>query len=67
MGYLDGISRFGWPDDYVAKRLATLPKLGGPDTKTIAAAHIHPERMILLVVGDKARILAACNSSATAR
>jgi zinc protease len=56
---LDGISRYGWPDDYPERRLRELAAITLDDLKAQAEKHIHPEAMVILVVGDKKRIAAA--------
>ncbi|MCZ6596232.1 MAG: pitrilysin family protein [Planctomycetota bacterium] len=55
--HIGQISRYGYPDDYLSERLAILESLGQEGMKTLANEHLHPERMAILVVGDKERIL----------
>src|SRR5262245_14975592 len=52
-GILDNISRYGWPDDYTERRLKQLSTFTLEDMKQQAEKHIHPDAMIVLVVGDK--------------
>ena len=54
--YAAGISSFGYPDDFAARRLAELQALRREDLARLAQATLHPERMIVLVVGDKAKV-----------
>jgi zinc protease len=53
---LDNISRYGWPDDYTERRLKELAGLTLDDMKQQAVKHVHPDAMVVLVVGDKKRI-----------
>ncbi len=55
-GILDNISRYGWPDDYTERRLKQLASLTLEDLKQQAEKHVHPDAMVVLVVGDKKRI-----------
>lgn len=56
LGYLDNVGRYGWPDDYGARRLTELAALRRDDLKKLAEGHVLPDAMVILVVGDKARI-----------
>jgi zinc protease len=55
-GYLENISRFGYPDDYAVKRLAELEGLSCASLKDLAQRVLHPDQMLILVVGDKAKV-----------
>lgn len=55
--YVENVSKLGWADDYQARRLAELAQLAPADTAATAKAWIHPEQFVILVVGDKVRIL----------
>jgi zinc protease len=55
-GMLDNIGKYGFPDDYAARRLAELASLSSATLKDLAQRHIDPGAMVLLVVGDKAKI-----------
>ena len=55
-GMLDSISKYGWSDDYTEQRLKQLGGLTLDDMKRMATKYVHPEQMVLLVVGDKKRI-----------
>jgi zinc protease len=57
-GILDNISRYGWPDDYTERRLKQLSGFSLQDMQSQAQKHIHPDAMVILVVGDKKRIAA---------
>jgi zinc protease len=55
-GMLDNISRYDWPDDYAAQRLKELDRLTLDDMKRMATQHLHPDAMVVLVVGDKKKV-----------
>jgi zinc protease len=55
-GMLDSISKYGWPDDFAERRLKELAGFTQADMKRLAEKYIHPESMVLLVVGDKQKI-----------
>jgi zinc protease len=55
-GMLESISKYNWPDDYAAQRLKELDRLSLDDMKRMASKHLHPDAMVVLVVGDKKRI-----------
>ena len=57
LGLVDAISRFGWPDDYVERRLGELEGMTVESLRDIAARHLAPARALILVVGDKASVL----------
>jgi zinc protease len=57
-GMVDNISRYGWADDYAEQRLKQLSTFTLDDMKSQAQKHIHPEAMVILVVGDKKKIAA---------
>jgi zinc protease len=57
-GMLDNISRYGWPDDYTERRLRELSAFTLDEMKAQAGKHIHPEAMVILVVGDKKKVAA---------
>jgi zinc protease len=54
--YASAISTFGYPDDFAERRLAELQALRREDLVRLAQAVLHPDRMIVLVVGDKAKV-----------
>ncbi|HZM00942.1 MAG TPA: pitrilysin family protein [Planctomycetota bacterium] len=51
-GMLDSISRYGYPDDYLAQRCAQLQSITKVELDALADQYIHPDRMDILVVGD---------------
>lgn len=55
-GLVDNVTKFGWSDDYPAQRLAELDAMTVDRLNALAKQWIHPEAMIILVVGDKAKI-----------
>jgi len=55
-GYLEGISRFGYPDDYVAKRLQQLAGMTCASLRELAQKVLQPDNMLILVVGDKSKV-----------
>ena len=57
-GYLENISRYGYADDYAAKRLQQLAALKREALRDLAQKVLQPEHMAILVVGDKAKIKA---------
>jgi len=57
LGLVDSISQYGWPDDYVEARLRRLEALTADELKALAAEHLHPGEMTILVVGDKETVL----------
>jgi zinc protease len=52
LSMLDHIAAYGLPDDYVKKREDMVQDMTQERVKELAQKHIHPERMIYLVVGD---------------
>ena len=57
LGLIDAAAKYGWPDDYVEERLAALQGFTVEDLRALAREHIAPERMTILVVGDKSEVL----------
>ena len=55
-GSLTEIVQFGLPDDYFQKYPALVQKLSMEDLAKAAKATIHPESVIWVVVGDRAKI-----------
>jgi zinc protease len=51
-GMLDSISRYGYPDDYLAQRMAQLQSIKTADLDALADKYIRPDQMAILVVGD---------------
>jgi zinc protease len=56
IGMVDSAAKYGWPDDYPTKRLGELDGLTAARVQELAKAHIHPDQMVILVVGDKAKV-----------
>lgn len=57
LGMIGNISKYGFKDNYPAEQIAQLEKLTTADLKTLAAKYLHPEKMSILVVGDKEKVL----------
>ncbi|MGQ0553998.1 MAG: M16 family metallopeptidase [Planctomycetota bacterium] len=55
-GILDSVSFYGYPDDYLQRRIAQLNTLGKADLDKLAREHVHPEQVAILVVGDAAKV-----------
>jgi zinc protease len=55
-GLLDNVMQYGFPDDYPAKRLAELDAATVERLNALAKKWIHPDAMVILVVGDKAKV-----------
>lgn len=55
-GMLESIGKYGYADDYAAKRLDQLAALTAPALKELANRYIRPKAMAILVVGDKAKV-----------
>ncbi|HYN63263.1 MAG TPA: pitrilysin family protein, partial [Candidatus Limnocylindrales bacterium] len=51
-GMLDSVSRYHYPDDYLAQRCAVLQSIKKPELTSLADKYIHPDHMAILVVGD---------------
>lgn len=52
MGYL----AVGLPDDWLQRYLEGIQEVSREDVRDVFARHVHPERMIILVVGDPAKL-----------
>ena len=57
LGLVDEAAQYGWPDDYVERRLAELERLSEADLDRLAAEAIRPADLRILVVGDKQQVL----------
>jgi zinc protease len=55
--HLDELSRYDREDDFLTARRAMIETIGTEELKGLAQKHLHPERMAILVVGDKQKIL----------
>jgi zinc protease len=54
LSMLQNISTFGYPDDYQARNAARVEAMTLEQFKALAAAHLRPDAMQYLVVGDAA-------------
>ena len=54
LNMVDEISDIGLPNDYVLQQQAEVKSLTVDDVKRLYNAYVHPDKMIYLVVGDKA-------------
>jgi zinc protease len=57
LGLIDDVSRYGWDDDYPARRLETLDALTTDELRRLAREHLRADELRVLVVGDRARVL----------
>jgi zinc protease len=55
-GMVDNAAKYGWPDDYPKQRLAELDAMTPARFGELAKKWIHPDAMVILVVGDKAKV-----------
>ena len=56
LGMLESIGRYGYPDDFVDRRLKQIATITKDELKKLAEKYFHPEAMVVLVVGDKATV-----------
>ena len=56
-GFLEAISLYDYPEDYPAQRLARLETITLEELDELARSVLHPGRMAILVVGDRAAVL----------
>jgi zinc protease len=56
LGLLESIGKFGYPDDYPEERLRWLESASAEDLRALAREHLHPETLVVLVVGDRAEV-----------
>lgn len=49
----------GLPDDYVKTYRDRIAEVTAEDVRRVARAHLHPDRMVVVVVGDATKILGA--------
>jgi zinc protease len=54
--FLNEISTYGHPDNYLELRLNELMELAPADLRALARKHLDPEQMVILVVGDEAAV-----------
>lgn len=57
-GMLEAIAKFGWSDDFAEQRLQQLASMTLAEQQRLAATHVRPDSMVVLVVGDKQKIAA---------
>jgi zinc protease len=57
-GYVDNISKLGYPDDYPLQRLKLLESLDPDDLNALTREYVRPDRMAILVVGDASAVKA---------
>ena len=55
-GYLENISRYGYPDDYATKRLQQLAGMTCESLRELAQKVLQPDQMLILVVGDRSKV-----------
>ena len=58
LGWVDTLSTYGWPADFVERQLAELDGLSLERLRELARAHVHPDAVTILVVGDRSVVLA---------
>jgi zinc protease len=56
IGMVDSAAKYGWADDYPKQRLTELDALTADQFKALANKWIHPDAMVILVVGDKSKV-----------
>ncbi len=54
---LEQIARHGYPLDYLERRLSWLRAMTREELDALAVRHVHPEELVLLVVGDRSQVL----------
>jgi len=57
LGLVDSVSLYGWPDDFVERRIAQLEQFSTERLAELAQRHLRPAEAIVLVVGDKQKVL----------
>ncbi|MFT5286045.1 MAG: zinc protease [Planctomycetota bacterium] len=55
-GLLNDISRYGFADDYLEQRQLLLNEISIGDLKALARKHLTPDKMVILVVGDREKV-----------
>jgi zinc protease len=61
LGMVNNIAKYGFKDDYPSQRLAELEKLTVADLKSLAQKYIHPDKMTILIVGDRSKVFGGLN------
>jgi len=54
LDFVEALGAYGFPDDYLSRRLELLEQLGTDDLRELALKYVHPDRAVILVVGDGA-------------
>lgn len=57
LGWVETIGQYGWPADFVERRLTELDGLSLERLRELAVEHVHPDDLTVLVVGDKSVVL----------
>jgi zinc protease len=57
LAFVDQISQLGYPDDFPTRRLARIDAITKEELDRLAQEYIQPDRMAVLVVGDKEKVL----------
>ena len=52
VGMLQNISAYNLPPDYISQREAAIAEMRVEDVRVLARAHLDPDRMVYVVVGD---------------
>ncbi len=55
--WLENIARFGYPLDYLDRRLTWLGAMTVEELGELARRRLHPDALVVLVVGDRAQVL----------
>jgi zinc protease len=53
LAVLEGIGRYGHPDDFLERRLAWLAGATAAELDVLARRHVRPDELVVLVVGDR--------------
>jgi zinc protease len=61
--YVDELTRYSHPDDFLLRRRATIETVTEAELKALARKHIDSDRRVVLVVGDKRQIVGDLMSS----
>lgn len=57
LAWVDTVSTYGWPADFVERELDELDGLSVERMRELARAYVHPDALTILVVGDKSVVL----------
>ena len=52
VGMLQNISAYGLPPDYIRRQEAVIAEMTAEEVRALARAHLDPDRMVYVVVGD---------------